>query len=98
MDANKLVDAFNQEEFKELRKAIWNRETKESEIEAETLCLNDYEKSLLKSGKKVKATMELRARVECSIHCAKIVIDWAEKEKEEDRILNNNKSFGLDGR
>jgi ribosomal protein L7/L12 len=98
MDMNKLVSVLDREEFGKLRSAVWDRDRRESEIEAENLHLDNHEEWLLFSGEKIKAITELRVRVGCSLHCAKIVADRAEKEQEEHRILNNNKNFGLDGR
>lgn len=80
MDARKLVDSLDKKEYEELRSAVWNRDVKEAEIEAEHTFLTDGEKRVLYDLGKIPAITELRKRVGCSLHCAKIVVERYEEQ------------------
>jgi ribosomal protein L7/L12 len=75
MNFRKFVDCLTTEEFVLLQSAVWEHSRDLAEEQAKGVALSDFEVGLAKVGEKVKAITELRARIGCNLHCAKIVVE-----------------------
>lgn len=75
MDFRKFIACLSAEEFAVLQSAVWDQAQKLAEEQAKGVVLSDFEVGLAKVGEKIKAITELRARIGCNLHCAKLVVE-----------------------